>query len=147
MVDILKKRGNLLLFIVAIVLTCIGVLKLIDYVVFITTKRGAIATVVKVELTHAPKPYKVSLVYLNRYVNDNVVTYIDNIGDVYGKRYLEVHNRLPIYYRNYFPREVYLKHYKYPTWGYAAFNMIYIIVMVIIANYAAKRKNLPVTWL
>jgi len=147
MMEFLQKRGNLLLFIIAVIFTTLGALKLVDYVVFITTKQQAVAMVVKVEKLPMPKPYKVTLVYMNKYVNDNVVTYIDNIGDIYGKRYLEVHNRLHIYYRNYFPREVYLIDYSYPTWTYVAFTVVYLIIMLAALRFLAKRRHTRVQWI
>jgi hypothetical protein len=146
MMEFLQKRGNLLLFVIALIFTTLGALKLVDYIVFITTKQQAVATVVKVEKLPMPKPYKVTLVYMNKNVNDNVVTYIDNIGDIYGKRYLEVHNRLNIYYRNYFPREVYLTGYSYPTWSYVAFTVLYLIIMAPVLSFLAKKRHTRIQW-
>ncbi len=137
--EFIKSRGNLSLFIIICVFTLCGILYLADTIVFINTKRVATATVVRVEVTQSPKPYKATMVYHNTFINDNVVSYVDNIGSNYAKKHIDVHNHLDIYYRNYFPREIYLVDYKYPNGYYVVMTVFYLLAMCTLLYFQYKR--------
>ncbi|MBD1394809.1 hypothetical protein [Mucilaginibacter glaciei] len=140
--DFLKRRGNLLLFIAEGLLTLIGILYLADTVVFINTKQIATAMVVRVEVNKKlPQPYKATMVYHNDFINNNVVSYVDNIGTNYAKKHIDVNNHLEIYYRNYFPREIYLTDYKFPNGKNVAFASVYILVFSGILYVQSRRIN------
>lgn len=139
--EFLKARGNLLLFIIEGILTLTGILYLADTIVFINTKQVATAIVVRVEVTRSPQPYKATMVYHNDFINDNVVSYIDNIGSNYAKKHIDVNNHLEIYYRNYFPREIYLVDYKFPNGYNIAFASVYILILSVISFFQSRRIN------
>lgn len=140
--DFFKRRGNLLLFITEIIFTLIGVLYLADTLVFINTRQTAIAMMVRVDIDNKlPQPYKATMVYHNEFINDNVVSYVDNIGSNYAKKHIDVNNHLQIYYRDYFPREIYLADYKFPTYKNVTFASVYILVFSILVYTQSKRDK------
>lgn len=141
MILFFKKRGNLLLLLFELVLGVFGILSLIDNVFFIVMKKETNAEIIKVESLPLPKPYKVTLKYYNEYLNKTIVSYIDDIDGIYGEKLPKPTGNVSIYYKRYFPKEIYLIDYRYPNSGYVILNIVFLVIIGLAVYFQALQLH------
>lgn len=145
MIKFLKQKASLLLIFLEISLSILGILSLTDDVSFMITKKEANAEVIKIQSLSLPKPYKVTLKYYNEYVNESIISYIDNIDGIYGGKLPKATGHVTIYYRKYFPKEIYLADYHVPGIGYIILNIVFLVIMFIAIYFQASKLRTPVS--
>ena len=122
------KKNKIFVLIIVISFLIISLFSFVDNVLYFITRQEGKAEITRIEKLASPKPYKVYLVYYNSYTQNSEKTYIKNIDEPYGEK-LNVHSQKDIFYRKYFPSEIYLKDYKSPTIGYLVLSLIFLIIM------------------
>jgi len=144
MFNFIKKKANWFLLILEIVMAILGILSLADDVIYLSTRRETNAVVINVESLPLPDPYKVTFKYYNQYLHQNVTSYVDDIDGLYGETLPKPKGALAIYYRKYFPKEVYLVDYHHPNSGYVILEIVFLMIMsaAIYFQAAACRKPL-----
>lgn len=129
----MKQIESKILLIIEICLLFLGVLSLIDHSVFLLTKREGVGKVLKIEKLNVPKPYVITIQYFNEYENKTTVMTVDDIDGRYGAQNLEKWKagEVCVYYKKYFPRQIYLCTYKYPNFGYIFIDVVFIGILVL----------------
>jgi hypothetical protein len=113
-----KKKSHLIIVIIEVAMLFLGTWAMMQDVVFLITKKEALAHVIRKEKLPLPDPYRITFKYYNSYEKQYITTYIDNIDGRYGKELPGPGNFLKIYYKKFLPKVVYLEDYKFPNGGY-----------------------------
>lgn len=124
------KRKNIFVLIVTAVFLIIAFLSFIDDIAYSISKKETKAQITKLEKLNSPNPYKAYIVYYNSYERSFERTYINDIEGSYGEK-LKVFNKKNIFYRKYFPTEVYFVDYKSPNYGQLFLSFVFLLIMLL----------------
>ena len=126
----MKIHKNITPIIITSIFFVIACYSLVDDILYLVSRRMTVAKIIEVDKLPVSKPYKISLVYYNEYSKHLEYTNIDNIDIDFGNK-LKIFQKIGIYYRNLYPKEVYFIDYKSPTYGYLFLSLIFFLILAL----------------
>ena len=122
-------KKNIIPITITAIFLIIALYSFIDDILYTISKRVTVAHITKLEKLPVANPYKVYLTYYNEYNNSMEKTYIESVNTDYGDK-LKVSGKKSIYYRKYYPNEVYFVDYKSPNYGQLFLSFGFFVLML-----------------
>ncbi|UPT67211.1 MAG: hypothetical protein M0D57_00470 [Sphingobacteriales bacterium JAD_PAG50586_3] len=113
----LDKTTKIVITVIELILFVLCLLAIVDDFLFFTTKEKATARVINIENNQKRGSSIIELEYYNDFNKIRILTSVKVDGEYRKQVIKNPPGSIAIYYRKFFPKEIYIVNYEYPGWG------------------------------